>query len=766
MHDQIAKKLLLSGNCVGVLAGGLCESRTVSSVISEFSVQRSKITPLMIVLNQDTHLEETSITGETPADVRIKTYSSGGLVTVTSRVLLSDLLVRRLDPALIDLLVIRSVHAVASDTGNEAFIVRLFREHNGKGLLVCLSDKPHAIAKQLDSLVSIFYLSDIVLFPRFHEIVQRGLEDSISEELQVSHHESPFSVRQTEMQALLVSIVEASLAEIRKCKYIDGGDFLSNSSAMDLMKNANELFAFRRKIEPFWMKLSWNARQIISDLAVIRKLIVALVRYDCVNFHALLVQQKHLSSKSPSPWWFSEAATRLEKLARDRVDAQGLEIPNDWTLIDFIAASQLDDNDAAKRQKQEDKVVKIFIICHDDLAAKQISNFVSDGPKKTLLESRLRSAAPEEMIALKQMIDSCTSEPCPGDQRKNGRCDFFVSSKLEKCDDFLSELLEYLPDAIVLSSPSLVAIRAIEVFRKTSPHVSVHVILHACSVVEASFQDLTDRENKAFDEIIRSKKLSTFHSKDELFTNRARTVNVSSRKGGGKRRNFRVSELLSQRVLVDVRELRSALPFVLYKKGLEIVPCTLSIGDYIVSRDIAIERKSVTGNDLQQSLASGRLYKQLVNLTHAFAWPTLLLEFGTGKAFQLQSSETSTGEINSSSLIAQIIAIIMHFPSVRIVWSPSFVFTANLFSKLKIGREQPRSPETATQDTTSSSASSSSRATEFLKACPGITAANLPSVLKRVKSVRELVQLDESEIVRLLGKRDGNLFLKFIKYQF
>jgi ferredoxin-NADP reductase len=57
------------------------------------------------------------------------------------------------------------------------------------------------------------------------------------------------------------------------------------------------------------------------------------------------------------------------------------------------------------------------------------------------------------------------------------------------------------------------------------------------------------------------------------------------------------------------------------------------------------------------------------------------------------------------------------------------------------------------------------QAIEFLKECPGVTAANLPVILKRVKSIRELVKLDDSEIISLMGKRDGNLFLRFINQE-
>ena len=47
-------------------------------------------------------------------------------------------------------------------------------------------------------------------------------------------------------------------------------------------------------------------------------------------------------------------------------------------------------------------------------------------------------------------------------------------------------------------------------------------------------------------------------------------------------------------------------------QGLEVVPLTLEVGDYVLSPEICCERKSIS--DLKGSLASGRLYHQVRDL--------------------------------------------------------------------------------------------------------------------------------------------------------
>jgi DNA excision repair protein ERCC-4 len=62
--------------------------------------------------------------------------------------------------------------------------------------------------------------------------------------------------------------------------------------------------------------------------------------------------------------------------------------------------------------------------------------------------------------------------------------------------------------------------------------------------------------------------------------------------------------VLSQ-VIVDMREFRSTLPSMLHAVNMLVIPATLTVGDYILTPDICVERKSLS--DLISSFNSGRL---------------------------------------------------------------------------------------------------------------------------------------------------------------
>ena len=60
------------------------------------------------------------------------------------------------------------------------------------------------------------------------------------------------------------------------------------------------------------------------------------------------------------------------------------------------------------------------------------------------------------------------------------------------------------------------------------------------------------------------------------------------------------------------------------------------VGDYILTPDICVERKSLS--DLIGSLNSGRLYNQCVAMCRTYKQPALLIEFDANKPFALQVS--------------------------------------------------------------------------------------------------------------------------------
>jgi ERCC4-type nuclease len=56
---------------------------------------------------------------------------------------------------------------------------------------------------------------------------------------------------------------------------------------------------------------------------------------------------------------------------------------------------------------------------------------------------------------------------------------------------------------------------------------------------------------------------------------------------------YNLSRTVSK-VIVDMREFRSELPSILHKRNIQVDPVTLEVGDYILTPEICVERKSIS----------------------------------------------------------------------------------------------------------------------------------------------------------------------------
>ena len=89
------------------------------------------------------------------------------------------------------------------------------------------------------------------------------------------------------------------------------------------------------------------------------------------------------------------------------------------------------------------------------------------------------------------------------------------------------------------------------------------------------------------------------------------------------------------------------------------------------------------------SLNGGRLYNQATSMTRFYARPMLLIEFDQNKPFALQGKYYLSKDIASSDLVARLQLLTIHFPKLKILWSPSPHATGELFEELKRGRDEP-----------------------------------------------------------------------------
>lgn len=78
------------------------------------------------------------------------------------------------------------------------------------------------------------------------------------------------------------------------------------------------------------------------------------------------------------------------------------------------------------------------------------------------------------------------------------------------------------------------------------------------------------------------------------------------------------------RIVADDREQKSGIPRLLKSIGMEVEVKTLQVGDYIVSPETIVERKSI--RDLLSSIFDGRLFDQCGRLKEHYKHPVVVME--------------------------------------------------------------------------------------------------------------------------------------------
>ncbi|KDQ09302.1 hypothetical protein BOTBODRAFT_164970 [Botryobasidium botryosum FD-172 SS1] len=351
-------------------------------------------------------------------------------------------------------------------------------------------------------------------------------------------------------------------------------------------------------------------------------------------------------------------------------------------------------------------------------------------------------------------------------------------------DDGDDQLLaELRPRWIVMFDPNQNFIRRIEVYRSSNPGLAVRVyfMMHHATSEEHKYLVGLRREKDAFEKLIREK--ATMFITIDVRNPEPRTSNrivdaLSSRNASGQ-----VISNEPQKVIVDLREFRSSLPSLLHKERLQVVPATLTVGDYILTPDICVERKSVP--DLVQSFASGRLYSQCELMSVHYKQPFLLIEFEENKSFSLQTiAETKIGKsakytsapqktaatsdrIFENTIQSKLVLLTLAFPRLRIIWSSSPYQTSKIFADLKKKMPEPdvqRAIAIGAEEEEAEAGEINALAEDLLRSLPGVTTKNYRYVMSKVGSIKEMCGMSLKEMQDLLGIGPGKKCYQFLHH--
>ncbi|KAH0741561.1 hypothetical protein KY290_034604 [Solanum tuberosum] len=285
------------------------------------------------------------ITSDLPANQRLALYTSGGILFITTRILIVDLLTHRLPTTAVAGLVILNAHSL-SDTSTEAFIVRILRSTNRSLYVRAFSDRPHSMVSgfaKAERTLKCLFVRKLHLWPRFQVYVSQDLERDPPEVVDIR---VPMSTYMIGIQKAVIEVMDACLKEMRKTNKVDVEDLTVENG---LFKSFDEIV--KRQLDPIWHTLGKRTKQLVSDLKTLRKLLDYLVRYDAVTYLKYL-DSLRASESFRSVWIFAESSYKIFEYAKKRVYHFGRTDSGKLGLSKTVSTKKRKLNDNKKDEDQ------------------------------------------------------------------------------------------------------------------------------------------------------------------------------------------------------------------------------------------------------------------------------------------------------------------------------------------------------------------------------------------------------------------------------
>ncbi|KAL5241016.1 hypothetical protein ACI65C_008426 [Semiaphis heraclei] len=749
-------------------------------------LKKDGIKPLPKILSADTSIAE-----------REKIYLQGGVLFVSSRILVVDLLKHRIPtPQITGFLVCRAHNILESC--QEAFALRLYRMENKTGFIKAFSTSSQTFTygfTKIERIMKTLFVPKLYLWPRFHLAVKSSLDKINSEVIELHVELTPAMM---EIQTSLLDLINYSIKELKRLNpSLDTEEITVENS---LSKCFHKIL--QTQLNPIWHRLSSTTKQLVSDLKLLRNLMISVTSLDSVRFQSMLsnyssVDYVHRSSG----WLLLDAAETLFVTAKRRLFNSKKEICPEhnpkWggltEILKEIGQNSKDNGEIVLVLVQSAKTCcqlkNLLVKGADDLLLNLYKTHIKDKP----IISTQKNTTNEELEVYDNILnneeldeddfnncftltqskneDGLTFTECANESRNETLKEpIIVIQQYKKDGDFLSlprTLRELQPKYIVMYDANMTAVRQIEVFQNSDAKskLVVYFLIFGGSTEEQAYLTTLRREKLLFDFLIKEKAVMVIpkgqDGKDEDCPELTRDLGVHpSEMLDDDDNTYKPEEKNVKKeipkVIVDMREFRSDLPVLLHRRGIDIEPVTLQVGDYILTPEMCVERKSI--DDLIGSLKSGRLYHQALMMCRHYTKPILLIEFDQNKPFDLQgrfylSKDMSTSHRNDITSKLQLLTL--HFPKLRLVWSPSPFATSELFQELKEGKSQPISSEAAAVGLEAGQNFDeeiyNAIIKDFISKLPGVTTQNILNLLNKGQSLTNMLKMPLQELKTIVG---------------
>ncbi len=268
---------------------------------------------------------------------------------------------------------------------------------------------------------------------RFHADIKKSLDRKTPDIVEL-HKEMTDSM--SEIHHAIVQCMTTTLADLKRANTMLDLDDLSIDSAYFRSFD----MVVRRILDPVWHKVGPRTKQLVSDLATLRRLLAYLLTYDALAFHAYLetliasntTTESGAARQHQSPWMLTDAANTIFQYAKRRCYIMTaptkpasapvvnlIDEEDEWAILDEIEA-EAEGRASGSRPSAKGKERETRRPWLPD----GMEPVLEELPKWTLLGDVLHEIE-EEMIRREPVLSSrtpCSSSPAASDAVADDNC--------------------------------------------------------------------------------------------------------------------------------------------------------------------------------------------------------------------------------------------------------------------------------------------------------------------------------------------------------
>lgn len=641
------------------------------------------------------NLKTTLITGAVKVAERSKRWEESDIICATPQTIESDLVNNRYTLEDVSLLIFDECHHAIGSYAYVYLANRYIKEGKNK-LILGLTASPGSDEEKIQKVCENLFIEKVII--------------KSEDDADVKPYFNPLKIEGVEIE------MNDEIKEIKK--YLDKSlkhrlKMLKNLGVIKSINiNKGEILKARSKVQNRIGRSITPPKQCYKSLSLLAAVINIQHSLELLETQGLNPLSKYLD--------------RLSK--KTTKAAKSLKMDPDFSKAVYLT------NKAIKKGIEHPKIAKLMEILDEELKKEDSKIIVFTQFRDTL-----------EMIDKHCKIKGYNSLQFYGQGTSDGKKGLNQKEQREIIEKFKGETNNVListsvaeegidipsVDLVILYEPVPSEIRMIQRRGRTGRKDSgrIKILITKGTKDEAFYWSSINKENKMKRQLYDKSNIENLNLKPMTESNLSMHYNKKDIKEEKEEEKIKI--------YVDARETNSKVLRFLDNMGLEIQMKTMSVGDYQINNEIAIERK--TTKDFQESIADKRLYAQAKNLVEEFKKPVMIIE----------GTNIYSGLIQANAVRGALASIAIDF-SIPIIPTNSEEDTAAMIYRIA-KRESVNEKKPIQIRTEKKPLELEEQQLFIIESLPNIGPVNAKKLLEKFNTVENIINASEEDLMEVEG---------------